>query len=128
IIAAKSGFTFAGYATPEATLHSLLWAASTGDVEKLLACCTPDQVKRFKAKLAGKTEAEVAASLKQISTSMADFKLEKTEPISEDQARLHLTVQPFPGHPHVGHDIQVMQRIDSNWKYAGKYGVDFKED
>ncbi len=33
--AASSAFTFAGYATPEAAVESMLWAASTGDLEKL---------------------------------------------------------------------------------------------
>jgi hypothetical protein len=42
-------------------------------------------------------------------------------------SRSGLRVQPYPGHPNVGNDVQVTQRIGDEWKYAGKYGVDVKE-
>jgi hypothetical protein len=56
-----------------------------------------------------------------------DYQLTEKEEISENEVRLHLLVQPYPGHPNVGNDVQVMQKIDGKWKYAGKYGVDIKE-
>src|SRR6185369_1619960 len=34
---------FAGFATPEAALKSFVWSESTGDLQKLLAACTPEQ-------------------------------------------------------------------------------------
>jgi hypothetical protein len=57
-----------------------------------------------------------------------NYEISKKEPTSEDEVRLHLVVQPYPGHPNVGHDVQVMQKIGKEWKYAGKYGVDIKDN
>src|SRR5437879_3898354 len=51
-----SPFAFAGYATPEASVQSMLWAGSRGDFKKFLAACTPEQVERFMAKMAGKSD------------------------------------------------------------------------
>ena len=43
-------FSFAGYATPEASVQSMLWAGSIGDFNKFLAGCAPEQVERFRHK------------------------------------------------------------------------------
>jgi hypothetical protein len=56
----------------------------------------------------------------------ANYTITDNEDISDTEVRLHLRVQPYPGHPNVGNDIQVMQKIGNEWKYAGKYGVDIK--
>ena len=120
-------FPFAGYDTPEAGFRSFLYALSTGEVEKVLDAMTPEQKERFKKKLEGKSEGDIRREFINWANSMASFKLDENESISDDEARLHLVVQPYPGHAHVGHDVQVMQRIGNEWKYAGKYGVDIKE-
>ena len=57
----------------------------------------------------------------------SNYEIMEKEVISDDEVRLHLQVQPYPGHPNVGNDVQVMQKIGTEWKYGGKYGVDVKE-
>src|SRR5881394_1749448 len=57
--AKSSPFTFAGYATPEASVQSMLWAGSIGDFKQFLAGCTPEQMERFRNKMAGKSNDEV---------------------------------------------------------------------
>src|SRR6266571_2067559 len=55
-----SPFAFSGYATPEAAIESMLWAGSIGDFKKFLAGCTPEQMERFKNRMAGKSDDEIS--------------------------------------------------------------------
>jgi RNA polymerase sigma factor (sigma-70 family) len=118
---------FSGYATPEAALKSFIWSESTGDLDKLLAACTPEQASRMKAKTAGKSGEEIRRLLVEEAKNRSNYEITEKEAMSDDEVRLHLRVQPYPGHPNVGNDLQVMQMIGNEWKYAGKYGVDVKE-
>jgi RNA polymerase sigma factor (sigma-70 family) len=123
-----SPFPFAGYDTPEAAFKTVLWALGTGDVEKVLAASTPEQAERFKKKQEGKSEAEIKSGLTSWAKNMVGYEVTKKETISDDEVRLLLLVKPYPGHPNEGHDLQVMKKIGSEWKYAGKWGVDIKEN
>jgi RNA polymerase sigma factor (sigma-70 family) len=120
-------FAPAGFATPEAALKSFIWSESTGDLDKLLAACTPAQAARMRTKTVGKSEDEIRRLMVEEARNRANYEITQKEVISVDEVRLHLTVQPYPGHPKVGNDVQVMQKIGDEWKYAGKYGVDVKE-
>jgi hypothetical protein len=128
---AKSGKpqlpAFSGYATPEAALKSFIWSESTGTLDKLLAACTPEQAERMKAKTTGKSEEEIKRLMVEEAKNRANYSITQKEIMSGDEVRLHLQVQPYPGHPNIGNDVQVMQKIAGEWKYAGKYGVDIKE-
>ena len=123
----SSALAFAGFATPEAALKSFVWSESTGDLDKLLSACTPAQAERFRTKTIGKSEDELRRLMVQEARNRANYEITRKEIISNDEVRLHLRVQPYPGHPNVGNDVQVMQKIGDEWKYAGKYGVDVKE-
>lgn len=117
---------FAGYAAPEAALKSFIWAESTGKLE-MLAACTPEQAARFKKKIAGTPDAELRRRMLQEAKNRSDYEVTGKDIISDNEVRLHLLVQPYPGHPNVGNDVQVMQKVGEEWRYAGKYGVDIKE-
>ena len=54
-----SPFTFSGYTTPEKSLQSMLWAASTGDMEKLSESWTAEEAERMKSVMAGKDHDKV---------------------------------------------------------------------
>jgi hypothetical protein len=119
---------FAGFSSPEAALKSFIWSESTGDLQKLLAACTPEQGERFKKKIAGMPQQEVKERMVQEAKNRANYVVTDQEVMSDTEVRLHLRMQPYPGHPNVGNDIQVMQKIGDEWRYAGKYGVDIKEN
>ena len=123
----SSALAFAGFATPEAALKSFVWSESTGDLDKLLSACTPAQAERFRTKTIGKSKDELRRLMVQEAGNRANYEITRKEIISDDEVRLYLRVQPYPGHPNVGNDVQVMQKIGDEWKYAGKYGVDVKE-
>jgi RNA polymerase sigma factor (sigma-70 family) len=117
---------FSGFETPEAAMKSFIWSESTGNPDKLLAACTPEQGERFKKKLAEVPAGEMKKKMAQEARNRANYEIAEKQIISETEVRLLLRVQPYPGHPKVGNDLQVMQKIGSDWKYAGKYGVDIK--
>jgi RNA polymerase sigma factor (sigma-70 family) len=125
--AKASALAFAGYATPEAALASFIWSESTGNLDKLLAACTPAQAARMRTKTAGKSADELRSLMVEEARNRSNYKITEKEVIADDEVRLHLQVQPYPGHPRIGNDVQVMQKIGVEWKYGGKYGVDVKE-
>jgi RNA polymerase sigma factor (sigma-70 family) len=120
-------FAFAGYKTPEAAQKTLVWACSTGDIEKVIEACTSEQGARFKQKSDGMAPDEIKRRLIEEGRNRANYEITQQEKISDEEVRLHLLVQPYPGHPNTGNDIQVMRKVGSDWKYAGKWGVDIKE-
>jgi DNA-binding CsgD family transcriptional regulator len=122
----SSPFTFAGYAAPEDAWNSMAWAVSVGKLDKVKASCTPAQYERLMKKMAGKSPAEISEELIHHATTMVGFQVTQKEVISDDEVRLLLLVPPSPDHPKVGHDLQVMQKVGGQWKYAGKWGVDIK--
>ena len=123
----KSTVAPAGYATPEAAYKSMLWEMSQGNLEKFLAACTPERADGFRPMFKGKSDDEIQHLLVQEASHAGAYQLAQAEVISDNEVRLHLLVQPYPGHPNVGNDVQVMQKLGNDWKYAGKFGVTFKE-
>jgi hypothetical protein len=123
----RGRFAFAGFATPEDAQKTLVWACSTGEIQKVLEACTAEQGGRFKQKTIGTPAAEVKRRLIEEAANRANYEITQQEKISNEEVRLHLLVQPYPGHPNVGNDIQVMRKVGNDWKYAGKWGVDIKE-
>jgi len=126
VTTANGTFTFAGYANPEAAYQSLLWALNSGDLVKVQAALTPDQAERFRQRLAGKSDDEIKRLLIESASWMVAYQITEKEVRGPDEVLLHLLVQPHPGHPNVGNDVQVMQKIGKDWKYAGKFGVDIQ--
>jgi hypothetical protein len=75
----------------------------------------------------GKSPDEIRLLLSGEGRHMTAFEFGEKEEISKMEVRLMVIAQPYPGHPNVGHDSQVMRKIGKEWKYAGKFGVDIKE-
>jgi hypothetical protein len=81
----------------------------------------------MRTKTAGKSADELRSLMVEEARNRSNYKITEKEVIADDEVRLHLQVQPYPGHPRIGNDVQVMQKIGVEWKYGGKYGVDVKE-
>jgi hypothetical protein len=60
----REAWVFAGYATPEAALQSVVWAMSNGDAATYLASLTPAGLQYFEQQLEGKSETDFATMLK----------------------------------------------------------------
>lgn len=117
--AETSPFTFAGYATPEASVQSMLWAGSMGDFKKFLASCTPEQVERFRNKMAGKSEDEIRREAIAWANALIGYKITQKEVISDDEIHLHIHATPSAEALHSGKVIVIMKKIGTEWKQAG---------
>lgn len=110
---------FAGYATPEASVQSMLWAGSQGDFKGFLAACTPEQTKRFETKMAGKSEAEISREAKAWAHALKDYKVTQKDVISESEVHLHIHATPSAEGLRSGKVIVVMRKIGNEWKQEG---------
>ena len=113
------GFSFAGYATPEASVQSMLWAGSRGDFKGFLAACTSEQIKRFESKMAGKSDEEISRQAKAWANALNDYKITQKDVISESEVHLHIHATPSAEGLHSGKVIVVMQKIGNEWKQEG---------
>ena len=117
--AESTGFSFAGYATPEASIRSMLWAGSRGDFKGLLAGCTPAQIQRFESKMAGKSDEEISRGAKAWANALKGYKITQKDVISDSEVHLHIHATPSAEGLHSGKVIVVMQRIGDQWKQEG---------
>jgi RNA polymerase sigma factor (sigma-70 family) len=111
--------SFAGYATPEASVQSMLWAGSQGDFKGFLAACTPEQAKRFESKMAGKSDDEISREAKAWANALKDYKITQKEVISDSEVHLHIHATPTAEGLHSGKVVVVMQKIGNEWKQEG---------
>jgi cell division protein FtsB len=84
----KESWAFAGYATPEDALQSMLWATREGDVNALRDSLTSGELQRRGWN--GKTDEEIAAQGIQGLSLATGFQILKIEMLAADDA--HLTV------------------------------------
>jgi RNA polymerase sigma factor (sigma-70 family) len=112
---------FAGYATPEATLKTLIWTISLADMKKYVEACTPEFGERFKQRMASKTEEKVKQEAKDLSTAYAKYEITKREIISD--VEVHLTVKALAGQDGKTtrdlNPIMKMKKLKGEWKYDG---------
>ncbi len=118
--AESASLSFAGYATPEASLRSLLWAGSTGDFQKFLAGCTPEQAERFKTRMAGKSEDEIRRESMAWAKAVADFKITQKEVVSGEEVHLHIHATPSAEGLRSGKVVVIMKKLGNEWKQAGE--------
>src|SRR5215472_17283877 len=79
------GPSFAGYATPEDSVQSAIWACSQGDFRGFLATCTPEKREQIENQVAGKSDEEISRYEKAFANALKDYKVTRTEVISEDE-------------------------------------------
>jgi RNA polymerase sigma factor (sigma-70 family) len=118
--AESPGFGFAGYATPEASIQSMLWAGSRGDFKGFLTGCTPEQIKRFKSKMAGKSDDEISHDAKAWANALKDYKITQKDVLSDSEVHLHIHATPSVEGLHSGKVIIVMRKIGNEWKQEGE--------
>ena len=121
--AGSSRFSFAGYDTPEASLQSLLWGASTGDLEKFLAGFTAEERERFRDKvLAGKSPEEIRERAIALANATAGYRITQRVTVSDDEVHLHIAAPPSDAGLPSGQTVIFMKRIGREWKRSGSRG------
>jgi hypothetical protein len=119
---------FAGYATPEATFKTMLWALSVGDRARFEAGCTPEEAERFQNRMAGKSAEDWKSEAIETAKMFARHKINKREVISDTEVHLHVEALAMePGKERGdGKPIMKMKKIGNEWKYAGDRRSDGK--
>jgi hypothetical protein len=113
---AKDQLAFAGYAEPEATLKTVLWAMNTGDVKSYLAgWASGDNVNvLFEGELRDKAETELAEGRKSLSETLGPsigFHILDKKVTSPDQVTLDLS---FDGEGNARKFV--VQKTGNEWK------------
>jgi RNA polymerase sigma factor (sigma-70 family) len=110
----KESWAFVGFAEPESTFQSMVWALSHGEVKTFLASQSPDSPKLKEAQ--GKSDEEIAAQNKDFKAfdGVTAFKIINREPVSDDE--IILTVYAFGINEAARFK---MQRFGNDWKFAG---------
>lgn len=118
-INAVRGFHFAGYGTPEASIQSMIWVSSTGDMTKLPDGFTEEQMKRFNEKMSGKSPDEIRQGVMAWARAMRGYKVTQKDVISDDEVHLHIHATPSTDAIHSGRTVVKMIKVGNAWKFAG---------
>jgi hypothetical protein len=113
---AKENWTFAGYATPEATLQSSMWALREGDLDAFLGSLTSDGRAKIAEQMqtGNKSQEELATDLKRSSEGLTGFKILDQGTVSDDS--IMLQVQMSGGGNALHHFI--FTRTGNEWKMS----------
>jgi len=109
----KESWAFAGYATPEATIQTVFWASSKGNVKAMLAGLTSDQ-----QDLENMSESEFAAKAIQSTSNETGFSILNVAILSNDAAIVSVSYRDLDGAQSDGQKF-LMKRIGSEWKLGG---------
>ena len=104
---------FAGYATPEATIKTMLWATSNGDSAAYLECLTPEMKLQRQKQWQGRSKEALVAEGKQQFAMASGMKIIDQTSVSAD--RVVLTLQ-FPANGRT--EKMPFIRIGGDWKVA----------
>ena len=119
---AKEGsppYSFAGYATPEAAVQSMLWHANKGDLEGLRQGVTAEEMERFANRMAGQSPEAISRGLMAWAGSMSGYKVTEKEIVSADEVHLHIHAPPSSEGLHSGKVVLIVKKIGNEWKEAG---------
>jgi RNA polymerase sigma factor (sigma-70 family) len=119
----RASWGFAGYATPDAAVQSMLWAKSVGDVQTFLASVTPDITNAMlKSYLKQNSDAARSQFLIDQSQNWSGLQILNEIPLADDevmvQARLQVQAN---GKPQQGDMMLVLKEINGEWKYVDEY-------
>ena len=109
---AKETWVDAGFATPEATVRTFIWAMSQGNVSRLIACFPPDspEARGFIDPDTGKPRENVLEEMKQM-TNIKGFRVSTRKEVSADEVMLGVQVS-------TGGEIMPLplRRVGQEWK------------
>ena len=110
----RESWAFAGYATPEATLQSAIFAMSQGDYQTYLASMSPEEAARMQKSFEGKTPEQIAEEGRRETANARSFQILAKQELAPDRVVLNVFV--------AGEDRAqriMMQKIGEEWKWAG---------
>jgi hypothetical protein len=97
----------------------MIWATSTGDMEKLAAGATAEVMEGMKRQMAGKSAEEMKRSGMAWANAMIGYKITQKEVISDDEVHVHIHATPSTDALRSGKAVLVLKKIGNEWKMAG---------
>ncbi len=122
----KESWTFAGYATPEATLQSWMWSLREGDLNAFLESLGAEGYAKFQSQLqqSNKSEEDLSADLKRQAEGFAGFQILDQNPTADDSITLLVRMPAGDGSPGVNIRHRFLfTRVGNEWKMSDA-GVD----
>jgi hypothetical protein len=117
----KKQMMFAGYATPEAALQSIAWAAINGDGDKVFACFSPEMQADITKEPNGR--AKFNADIKRHAQQLKGMQIMARKMLADDKAelkiKLNLSSPAKNGKPVPAFRIQSMVKVGDDWKLGG---------
>lgn len=114
----RDSWAYRGYATPDATIESTLWAMMKGDKDAALKAFSPDMLPDMAKQLEGKDFAEEMKKM-----NMAEFRVLDRQQLSPDEMVLTIyTARQDENGDKTGNSQEqtVFQRINGEWKVTKK--------
>lgn len=91
----KESCAFAGYATPEATLQSMIWAQNTGNAKSFLTCLMPEEAQKLLDKdYKGKSESEIGKDIADDMEGLGGMRITRKVVLSDDEVILNIQMMP----------------------------------
>jgi RNA polymerase sigma factor (sigma-70 family) len=112
----RDSWAFVGFATPEATVQSFMWAKSRGDVKAAFAGATPElKQKIMDLYFKDKSDEEISALLIDSANSQTGVQILKKMNVADDQVIFQAH---FDGYPEKTYAIVTLKKIDDEWKVS----------
>jgi RNA polymerase sigma factor (sigma-70 family) len=113
----------ASYATPEATLQSLVAALRAADTGKFAEGCTPEKADQFRARNLGRSPEELKAEAQRQADVFAKARVAKREVISPEEVHLVLDLPAGADglQGKAGQLTLIMKKVGASWKYHGDF-------
>lgn len=111
----KEQWKFAGYATPEASFQSTLWAMSQGDSQTFLAGLTEEERANVEKGFQNKTAEQIGEEGRREMREISGFRILERREIADDQVALTVYANGKGDTAEM-----LLQRIGTEWKLAGK--------
>jgi RNA polymerase sigma factor (sigma-70 family) len=112
----RNSWTDAGFATPEATINSLFWAESKGDINAVLAITTPEMRQDLEDKyFNNKTDQERSAILLETVKNVTGIKVQKKTVLPDGQVAFQLHLE---GYAEKSYLVVTMRKIGDEWKVS----------
>jgi hypothetical protein len=120
----REQLAFAGYATPEATLQSMFWAANSGDGDKLFACFSPEAQAAINKEPNGRKNFDAGVKQSAQAQSIKGMQVVARKMLADDQVdlkfKLDFASPPKNGERDKGFAICPFVKIGDEWKLSGK--------
>lgn len=111
----RDSYAFAGFADPDSTLQTMMWAGSTSDATTILNCFPPEAKKD---ELRTKAQEEKAVEAVSRSTSRwSSFRILERQRFGEDRMVLTIFYEAADGGSEVGR--MKLRRVGAEWKFDG---------